>query len=378
VIFKGVIVISCALLLIGCAGSSKNIEIDKYQKRVTKKVFVDEACKKYYKTKKPTVAVLSFTNNSNFSSANSKIQNKKASASIGVGIASIGAKAKSDNYTNSRIVDPKLSKAFVSSIENMLVDLGSVNVITRVDMDKVDKELKYQDSGLLNPDSLVQFGLTSGVQYIITGSIDFVKHNFKNPSRYTSKVSHAMDNVDSTELQLAANALDLATSFFDGTQIEAGVTLKIIEVSTGKVVFAKQVVSETTINGKREPHYDELVGTVKHSVVEALPSLKEELSNLFTTYGYITKIKKSDNDDYIVQVNLGVADGLKEGSRLEVESIDINEDPLGEKRDECVVNPTNIKLEATHIISNNFSWTIVAEGDAKKLKVLQLVKRIKE
>ena len=124
-----------------------------------------------------------FTNNSTFGIAEVNKANKSAVGGLAVGVGPnfIGAVAgsKSKGYNEKRKIDAKLSQAVVPVIENMIVNLGGAEIFSRNDMKKIDAELKFQDSGLIDPNSVVKFGKLSGVKYLITGSIDNVKQHYR-------------------------------------------------------------------------------------------------------------------------------------------------------------------------------------------------------
>ncbi|MCK5295025.1 MAG: hypothetical protein KAJ49_10250, partial [Arcobacteraceae bacterium] len=207
-----ILLLSISILIFsGCL--STEINIATYKQSINIKENIPQVCKSNFKQTKPTVAVVNFTNNSTFGTA--KISTNNSDASIGLFGFSLGA---SSNKTNTiKTVEPKLAKAFIPLIEKMILDTGGTELFTRTDLDKVDTELKLQDSGLLDPSSIVEFGLNSGVEYIITGSIDYVEHNFKNYSKTTGTLANATYNTDNTNLKLAATGLHFISSLFDGT-----------------------------------------------------------------------------------------------------------------------------------------------------------------
>ncbi len=361
------------VLFTGCGNDQVDLSI--YKKNITKTINLDNSCKYLYNRSKPTVAVVNFTNNSNFGVANINNKNSDASVGIGFSIIGVGAGVKSSKSKTVRVVDPKLASAFIPSIENMILDTGGAKLFTRSDMNKVDAELKLQDSGLLDPKSVVDFGLQSGVQYIITGSIDYVKHNFKNYTQYTSKIANATMYSNNDNLKMAAAAVHLATSFLDGTKIQTGITIKMIDVATGGIIFTKSIKSETKLNSKSKPTYDQLVGAVKQSINEVLPQLKTKLLEQFSLEGYITKIKQYQDDDIVVQINLGKDDNIKIGDKFVVQDIDISVDPLTMKKS-CELLDTKLILKATQHISKTHTWTIMENGNNLDIKLLQIVKKV--
>jgi hypothetical protein len=362
------------LFFSGCISNNTNL-VD-YTQNLTTKMKLDNVCKPLYSKEKATVAVVNFTNNSGFGIANSDDKSENTSAGIGVSIIGVGIGAESSSSKSTRMVDPKLAGAFIPQIEQMLMETGNVELFTRSDYDKVDAELKLQDSGLLEPNSAVEFGQNSGVKYLVTGSIDYVEHNHKDYSRHTQALSNATKYSNDDKVKMTAAALNFVTAFFDGTIINTSVTIKILDVATGKVMFSKQIKNETKINSKKAPSYGQLVGAIKTNISNALPTIQEHFSTRFTTSGYITKIKhtKDDEEEIIVQINFGSNDNVKEDDRFIIKKLETTTDPLTNKIS-CEKIPTNIELQATKHIYPTYTWTKVSQGEAKDIKLLQLVER---
>lgn len=370
IILKSCLTIAIVLLSSGCFSNDK-INLTKYNKSITTKQKITPICKSNYKQDKSTVAVVNFTNNSTFGTA--KVNTKSSGANVG--ILGLSIEAQSSDSKSIRTVEPKLAKAFIPLIEEMVLNTGGTKLFTRSDLDKVDAELKLQDSGLLDPSSVVEFGLTSGVKYIITGSIDYVDHNFKNYSQYTGKLSNAVRNSDNDNVKIATVAINFATSFFDGTVIKTAITIKILDVATGKIVFTQQIKKDTKINSKKEPTYDQLVGAIKNCISEALPVLQAQFQEQFALKGYITKLRKN-GDDIIAQINLGRDDKIKQGQEFIVLSQEESQDPLTNIKS-CDLLNTDIKLIVTEHISKNKSWLKVENPKEANIKLLQLVKKVK-
>lgn len=370
--YNYILAFSFILFISGCTTSK--INLTDYNKNVTSKITLDETCRPLYNKEKSSVAVVNFTNNSNFGVANLADKKESASAYAGITIVGVGVGANSSKSKVTRVVDPKLSNSFIPLIEKMLINTGGVNLFTRSDFNKIDAELKLQDSGLLDPQSVVEFGQTSGVKYLVTGSIDYVEHNHKDYSRHTTMLSKATRHSDNDDLKLATAALDFAAGFFDGTKIKTAVTIKVLDVATGKIIFTKQVKNETKINSKKEPTYGQLVGAIKNNISETLPSLQKELSSQFIVSGYITKIKFNSDNEALIQINMGKGDSIKKGDKFVVKNLESSVDPLTNKSS-CEKIPTNIKLEATEHVADKYTWLKVLEGESKTIKLLQLVER---
>jgi len=361
------------LLMFSACNSSKHLDISKYSININDKLNLHNACKILYNQKNPSVAVVNFTNNSSFNIANTKYNNNDFYAGIGLNIIGVGIGSKSSKYTNSRIVKAKLASAFIPMIESMIRQTGGVNLFTRSDYDKIDAELKLQDSGLLDPKSVVEFGLNSGVKYLVTGSIDYVSHNYKNYSNITGQLLHASLYTNDDKAKIAAATLHLSSSFFDGTEIKTAVTIKILDVASGKIVFSKQLKNKSKLNSNIKPSYSQLVEAIKENISQALPLVQNKLNNYFKKNGYISRIKSNMNDK-IVQISLGSNDMIKESDEFLVYNVDVSKDPLTNQIS-CQTLFSNITLMISKNISSNNSWATVIQGEQDKLKLLQIVKR---
>jgi curli biogenesis system outer membrane secretion channel CsgG len=371
----------------GCGGNK--IDVLSYPEKIKTKVTIPEVCIPEYKSAMPFVAVMDFTNNSTFgkgqideTKSNSNLFRKSAGVAgivaspVGIGMGAATAsnvKRKSKTTNLKRSVDAKLSKSITGPLETLVVNSGGAKLFTRTDMYKIDAELKFQDSGLVDPDTVVEFGKTSGVRYIITGSIDNVEQKYTDNSRATNGLSDVTKQSGNQSIKLVGALLSLGTSLTDGMDITAKMTIKMIDVQTGKIIFSKQLEETSHIGKIPYPTYDQIIGGIKAAMLESLPRLKEDLVNHFTVKGYITQIKSKD-DDIIVQVNIGRDFKVEENQIFKVYSFDEIEDPMSGSIS-CDIIETMVKLRASQQIMKNNTWTNIEEGDGKTLKLGQLVQK---
>ena len=231
------------------------------------KIIVPNICKSQYNmlSSKPRVAVLRWSNNSNFAKArvSDKHSNNKGAAGLLVGSNGVGAgfvHTNNTNYTN-RIVDPKLDKAITSVIEGMLAQMGVVSVYARSDLDKLIKEQKLEHSGLFDDSTITKLGKLSGVQYIITGSIDAVSQKYRDYAAITGLLTSATKTKDDKTL-LAKVALNIGAIAASGMTITTTMTFKVIDTTTGKIVFSKQLTQSTNIGSYPHPSYTQIIGAI--------------------------------------------------------------------------------------------------------------------
>jgi TolB-like protein len=370
-------------------GCGTNINMADYPNKVRQSVNVPEICQAQYSALKeiPRVAIVKFTNNSSFGKADTTNSNTNASykqasvtgivageGGIGIGHAEAGSMKSKTNVTK-RTVDPKLDKAITSAFEGILAEMGGAEVYSREDLDKVMKEQKLQQSGLIDENTLVQVGKLAGVRYIITGSIDSVTQEYKD---FEQGAQAATQNNRKNDLgsMLFKAALNAGASAMSGMKITTRVTFKVIDVQTGKIVFSKQVEETKNIGKIQDPTYDQVIGGIKDDIMEALQSVKPELSEFFSVSGYITQVRTDkDRKNYIAQINLGRKDKVKPGQTFSVFSFEESTDPVTGKSS-CDKVTMNVKLKVSdNQIQQTKSWTIAEGDDAPNIRPGQIIKR---
>jgi len=382
--------VAAIAVLTGCGGNK--VDVLSYPTKIRDKVTIPEICMPEYKSAMPTVAVMDFTNNSTFGKANmnetnsnSEVKRKAAAVAgivaspTGVGIGAVSAsnvKRKSTTSNVQRDVDAKLSASVTGPLETIVVNSGGAKLFSRSDMDKIDAELKFQDSGLIDPKSAVKFGKTSGVKFIITGSIDNVEQNYRDNSKAANGVGRMAARSDDNAVKLIGALLSIGASVTDGMIIKTKMTVKLLDVETGKIVFSKQLEEDTNIGKIPQPNYDQVVGGIKAAMLSSLPALEKDLSIYFAVKGYITKLKAKDKE-VIAQVNVGRELKVEEDHIFKVYALEENEDPMTGVIS-CDVIETTTKLRASQQITPKFTWTTVSEGNPSILKLGQLVQKSNE
>ncbi len=366
-------------------GCGKNaIDIASYPTKITNKVEIPEICMSQYKSAMPTVTVIDFTNNSTFGKADISNSNSQrdSSAIIGAGVDPRGFVAGGVSQTNTksnsenRIVDAKLSESLISPVETLIINSGGAKLMSRSDMSKINAELKFQDSGLIGPESVVKFGKLSGAKYIVTGSIDNVEQKYRDNSVAAKAVHESTKDSDKNAVKITSLLLQIGATVTDGMIITSKMTIKILDVETGQVVLTKSLEKSANIGKIRNPNYDQVVGAIKSAMIEALQELEADFADYFSVKGYITQIK-SKGKEIIVQVNIGKDLKVVENQIFKVLNFDTLTDPINEK-ESCDISISNVKLRATQQITPTTTWTTIEDGDGTTLKVGQLVQKTHE
>lgn len=379
--------IAAITFLSGCGGNK--LDVLSYPSNIRSKVTVPEVCMPEYKSAMPTVAVIDFTNNSTFGKANisetnstTKVHRKSSGVAgivasrniIGIGgVSTSNTKSKTRGSTVQRKVDAKLSESITGPLETIVLNSGGAKLFTRSDMDKIDAELKFQDSGLIDPKSAVKFGKTSGVRFLLTGSIDNVEQNYRGNTKAALAINDTTSKLEKEAAKLIGAFLTLGATVTDGMLITTSLTVKLLDVETGKIVFSKQLEEQVNIGKIRKPNYDQIVGGIKSAMLKSLPSLEKDLSIYFAVKGYITKLK-TKNNEVIAQVNLGRDFKVEEDQIFKVYAFEENEDPMNGTIS-CDVIESTTTLRASQQITAKSTWTTVQGGNPSILKLGQLVQK---
>lgn len=373
------------LLFSGCATSSLNmnqimaskntINVLQYPHRVTSKIDIPPACKSLYTESLPSVAVIAFENHTTYGKATINYKDKKQSAQIGLLGLSIGAQARNKNYNEKREVDAKLSQAITGPLETLILNNGGAKLFSREDMDKVDSELKLQDSGLLNPDTIVEFGQSSGVRYIITGSIDSVEESYRDHEGAAKAVNSVTARSDNKTAQVVGLLGRVLTSFTDGLTLKTKVTVKMIDVQTNKIVMTKKIEGEKFIGKLKRASFDQVTGGIKATIIESLPQIESELTNYFDLKAYVTQIRaeEKDSDNIIAQINLGETHKITQNQLFDAYNLESYQDPITNK-ESCDLIKIPVQLKISDQITKEKSWATV-EGETSLLKVGHLLKK---
>lgn len=370
--FKTICLSSSILFFAGCVGNTA-INLTEFPQKINKKITVPQVCKSEFQALLPKVAVVDFVNNSTFGKAQTKDTNKDASISIGISPFFAGAAVKNSKSSTSQLIDPKLSSSIVPLIEDVINQNGGASMFSRVDMGKIDAELKLQDSGLLDPNSVVEFGQASGVQYIVTGSLNYVKQNIRNNSAASGAVNQATQYSKDDNVKLAGALFKLFTAVTDGTTVDTSLTVKIIDVSTGKIKFTHTIEESSTLRTNTTPTYSQVVGAIKESLKKSMPYIEKEFSRYFTTQGYIKQLR-TNGENIVTQISLGQKDRVKTGEIFNVYSFEKNIDPLTNEIS-CDKIKQPLELIVTTEVSNDASWLNISKGESSRLRVLQIVQK---
>lgn len=379
-----------ALFLAACASTIK-IDPTTFTVDTGAKETIPPVCKSNYEFAKIKVAVVNFTNNTTFDYANVVQTNVQGSgektavggAAVGVvpGAAGIvwGQKEKTqfqqDSQTTQRQIKAKLSESVEDGVTDELVNMGGATVYTRTDMEKIMTEHKFQRSGLTDENTLARLGKIAGVKIIITGSVNNVDLSYKT---YESARKGLDEKTESAMANIFSSAVAAGLESQEGWHISTDISLRILDVETGEILFAKIVTGKHLIGKIPYPNYDAMIGGMKKAAAKALEDARPQLSKWFAVKGYIVQTRTSpDGKDRSAMINMGEKQGLKTGSELLVYTFQEITDPFDEKKVSCDRVKLPVVLKVTDQLQADKAWVIL-DGPPEaisRVKVGQLVER---
>lgn len=328
-----IFIVLIAFLIVGCNGKINPLD---YSNIIDKRVTIPESCETLYKTDMPRVAVLPFVNHSTL------------------------------KYNN----DSKpLERAVANMVESIIMEMGGAKIYERELLDKILEEQKLQESGLIDEETAVNIGKLVGVNYIVTGTINNVEQNLKENSSAMRQASKS----ENTTVSIVGELSGLVTTFTDGFIIRSDVNVKILDVETGEIVKVININDERNIGKIDYPTYEQIVGGLGGSIRAGLIKSKDDFSKFFAKKGYIRQIY-SKNGELIVQVNVGLNSGVKEGDKFIPLLLREIEDPLIGKMS-CDVIKLPIELIATEQIQNSTTWLRAKGNGIEELMIGQLIER---
>lgn len=388
---KKLLMLGSAVLAAGVfSGCGTTVNLSDYQNSVKQPIVVPDVCQAEYNklASIPKVAVVKFTNNSSFGKANTTTSNRSnnyqgnavAGVVTGENGAAMGVVSKGhldvNTHKTTRIVDPKLDKAIRSALEGKLTEMGGADIYSRDDLNKVMKEQKLQQSGLMDENTLVKVGKLAGVRYIVTGSIDSVTQEYKDYEKAANVATQNSNQNQSLVSILTKAAINAGASAASGMKITTKVTFKVIDVETGKIIASIQKTETTNIGKIPNPTYTQIIGGIKDDIMQAVDDSQSTFSKIFPLKGYILQVNTNkDNKDFIAEINLGSKDKVKPEQTFKVYNFAETTDPVTHKVS-CDKYALNVELVVSkNQIESHRSWTKADGDDANKLRPGMIIKR---
>jgi hypothetical protein len=159
-------------------------------------------------------------------------------------------------------------------------------------------------------------------------------------------------------------------------KISTKATIKVMKVSTGEILFSKDISDTVDIGKIKNPTFDQIIGAVKVAISNSLPSIKQDLARYISVGGYITQIRENSNGDKIAQISIGSKENARANQIFRVYRFEDFKDPMSGKSS-CDVVSTPIKLLTTNQISKIGTWSKIINDSQNHydIKLNQLLKR---
>ncbi|MCX8083596.1 MAG: CsgG/HfaB family protein [Calditerrivibrio sp.] len=349
-------------------------------------VQVPKICEAQYQGKKYKVAVVDFANNTGYGdmkAVNTQIQGQSqtttksagvAGVVVGPGAAGVGYagvtqkdhKYSADINTFYREIAPNLGQYAQSAVEDAIMKIGGVQVFTRQQVGKVLQEQGFQ-MNMADPNTVTKFGKISGVDYIITGTVDLIKAHYVQRTKNDTNTGNVWVN-----LALAATkaAVDAATV---GWNVNTEMTVQLIDASTGQLVLSKKVKGRELAGEQPAFNPELVVNAAKKAFGESVDDIKPEFSDLFGAKAYINQLRGGKQ---VALVSLGKADGIQPGNKIEAYEFMEIQDFMTKKMN-CQKTKIDVDIIVSNQVDENSAWVKI-EGkpeNIKRLKVGTLVKR---
>lgn len=389
--FKSLITAVVAVFMLsGCMGGAPQIDPMAYQVMPsdTQRVVIPPTCKSMYESTIPKVAIVEFANNTTYGkmaavnvNATGKSDTTRKHVSGGVvgfvpGAVGYVHGSKTNVQRNwstnvdtfMREVAPNIGEYAQSAVEDTITNIGGLDVYNRANLEKVMKEQQFQMVAA-DPDTAVSLGKLAGVQYIITGTVDNID------TKYIPPVKDVPQSKDSGT-QLALLLGQVAVNTQTGWNVNIEMTVKMIDVETGKAVISKKVKGRE-VAGKQEGFNPEMVITAaKKAMGEAVDDIKPDFSGKFALQGYITQLK---GNKQVAMISIGSSKGLKPGEKLEAYDFSEIIDPMT-NASVCSKSKVPVILTVSNQVDENYCWvTIEADkkfaGAVERLRTGTLIKR---
>lgn len=376
------------VLVFACAQPPK---IDPGSMQITpadqEQVQIPKVCEAQYQGKKYKIAVVDFANNTGYGdmkAVNTQIQGQSqtttksaavAGVVVGPGAAGFGYagvsqkdhKYSADINTFYREIAPNLGQYAQSAVENAMMEIGGVQVFTRQQVGKVLQEQGFQ-MNMADPNTVVKFGKISGVDYIITGTVDLIK------AHYVAKTDSGNTNTGSPllnlTLALAKATVDAATV---GWNVNTEMTVQLVDAATGQLVISKKVKGRELAGEQPAFNPELVVNAAKKAFGESVDDIKPEFSEMFGAKAYINQLR---GNKQLAMISLGKADGIKPGDKIEAyEFMEITD--FMTKKVSCTKSKIDVEMVTSTQVDENSSWVKI-EGkpeQTKRLKVGTLIKR---
>jgi curli biogenesis system outer membrane secretion channel CsgG len=232
-----------------------------------------------------------------------------------------------------KLADEKTTSVFYAS--------GRVTLVERMELDRILKEQKFSQSGLVEEKDAIEMGSLSGAKYVVTGKVTSTGYN--------------------TEWKTTTYKKKDGTTSYDTYQVENGsvsLQIKMIDVTNGEVIFS-EAYNFSGSNSRTLKGRESLLANVLASGIGG--NVSRTIMNTFPIEGSILFIdgKKS------VTIDIGNEYGIKKGMRVEVISTAERTNATGRT---VKITRTIAKLQVIEINGDETSVCKISDGRIEDLR----------
>ncbi|PLX66473.1 MAG: hypothetical protein C0602_12515 [Denitrovibrio sp.] len=371
-----------------CVGAPK---VDPMAFQITpadvEKIIIPGTCQASYKSETPRIAVTAFLNNTTYgkmtaqntkTSGESTTTKKSAAVAgivaspIGIGVGGASVSKTDTKYSQNvdtflREIAPNIGEYAQSAVENTMANVGGADIYDRNNLQQIMSEQKFQMT-IGDPTTAVELGKMAGVSYIITGTVDNIT------TKYKEKMKN--DSGATGWLAVAASAATAAANTHAGWNVDVEVTVKLLDVATGKMLVNKKVKGHEVAGMQKDFNQEMAITAAKKAMGEAVDDLRPIFSERFAQKGYILQLKGNKK---VALINLGTEKGLKSGQVIEAYDFMEIIDPLTNVAT-CNMSKIPVVLKVSNQIQPKQAWLEV-DGKpelASRLKLGVIVKPAKQ
>lgn len=264
-----------------------------------------------------------------------------------VGVVPFTSTSQSHEFAASQLKE--LERYSVEALSDIVSQKMQVTLYTRNDINKVFNEQRLQQTGDFSVETGVEIGRLVGLTHIITGNINNIETRVGNMAKFAGG---ATQQNFTTEQAAALSAV------FNRLNAKAYITIKMIDVQTGRVLFHKNYTGTASTPGDtgnfRQEHY---FSTTKDAIKDAVASTEFDLAKQFPTSSRVIQTRGGKS---IALVGVGTSSGVNAGDTFEIMQIEN-------------VNGTESKFRVATLtisdqISDNQAWGFI-EGNKKLVKI---------
>jgi len=250
-----------------------------------------------------------------------------------------------------------------------LANTGIVEIVERSQLDAIMQEIKFK-AGITGEIDAEKFSkIAYGVDFVIVGSI--------SSASVTTRFTEGSSWVDKK-----GKRYNVSPSC--NTEAKVDLRFRVITFPSGTIQTALNMKGNKSDLRDVQSSYDCRVLQPCELLVEAIDAAidngREDIMQSFPVYGYVYKTltNRKNPKERLAFINLGINDGIKGGSELEIIEFIRETDPIkripifrAQVIGECTVSETDLQHDRSICIVSEDSADRVFKGHAVKLKVTE-------